>query len=123
MGLEPGLGVTEVSGDVGAVNGSMTLRPQTKVNGSVSNVNGSISLDQATVGGGLKTVMGDIEVGSGSRVDGGILVEKPSSSRWNRQKRNPRIVILPGAGVARIVLPPVLPPASILFWHPNPECQ
>jgi DUF4097 and DUF4098 domain-containing protein YvlB len=94
--LEDGV---QVSGNVGAVNGSISLRPQTKVNGSVSNVNGSISLDHATVGDRLKTVMGDIEVGTGSRVDGGILVEKPSSNWGNRPKRNPRIVIAPGAVV------------------------
>lgn len=93
--LEEGV---QVSGDVGAVNGGIRLRRQVKVSGSVSNVNGGIELDNAIVGSGLKTVMGDIDVFGSSRVDGGILVEKPS--HWgSRPKRNPRIVIGPGAVV------------------------
>ncbi len=34
----------------------------------------------ASVGNGIKTVNGDIEIGAGSRIDGGILVEKPDAS-------------------------------------------
>jgi DUF4097 and DUF4098 domain-containing protein YvlB len=88
----------QVSRDVAAVNGTIALRRDAKVTGSVSNVNGSITLENAAVGAGLKTVMGDIDVTGSSRVDGGILVEKPSGS-YKQQKRLPRIVIGPGAVV------------------------
>ncbi len=44
------------------------------VGGPMSNVNGRIVLSDAHVAGGVRTVDGDIEVGSGSHVEGGILV-------------------------------------------------
>jgi hypothetical protein len=50
------------------------------------------------VTGRIKTVSGDIDVGAGSRVGGGILVEEPSG--WGSSRRDPpRIVIGPGAVV------------------------
>jgi len=64
----------------------------------VSNVNGAIRLEGAHVGGGIETVSGDIEVGAGSRVEGGIRVEKPNG--WfNPSSKPPRIVIGPDAVV------------------------
>jgi hypothetical protein len=58
-----------------------------------------MDIDAAHVGGGLKTVNGDIEVGPDSRIEGGILVEKPNLNWFNRNRRVPRIVIGPGAVV------------------------
>jgi hypothetical protein len=90
-----------VSGVVTTVNGSINLDQGADVAGRTSNVNGGIHLKAAHVGGGLKTVGGDIDVGAGSRVEGGILVDKPGgwfNMGWQRQ-RTPRIVIGPGAVV------------------------
>ncbi len=69
-----------VSGEVDTVNGSLTLDEGGDVSGDVSNVNGTIRLNNAHVGGVIKTVSGDIEIGADSRVDNGIHVEK--SSGW-----------------------------------------
>lgn len=81
-----------------AVNGAITVERGATVGGGISNVNGKIGIESAHVGGGLSTVQGDIEIGAGSRVDGGILVERPSGISWGRN-RNPRIVIGPNATV------------------------
>lgn len=89
-----------VSGHIETVNGSITLDHGTQVHGHVSNVNGRIELRAAQVGEGLETVSGDIEVGADSRVDGGILVDKPHGSWFHfGTRRTPRIVIGPGAVV------------------------
>ncbi len=58
-----------------------------------------MTITAAHVGGGLKTVNGDINVGRDSRIEGGILVEKPNLNWSNRNRRPPRIVIGPGAVV------------------------
>jgi hypothetical protein len=89
----------QVSGDVSAVNGSAKLAKGADIQGELSNVNGKMDIDGAHVGGGLKTVNGDIEVGPDSRIEGGILVEKPNLNWFNRNRRMPRIVIGPGAVV------------------------
>jgi DUF4097 and DUF4098 domain-containing protein YvlB len=89
----------QVSGDVSAVNGSAKLAKGVVIQGELSNVNGKMDIDAARVGGGLKTVNGDIEVGADSRIEGGILVEKPNLNWFNRNRRVPRIVIGPGAVV------------------------
>jgi len=87
-----------VAEEVSAVNGKLTLRGGARVDGRVENVNGDFRLEGATVRGGLGTVNGDVFVGAGSRVDGGILVEKPSGWSWNRSDR-PRVTIESGAVV------------------------
>ena len=86
----------QIGGDVTAVNSSMSLEKGTDVKGKVANVNGRIELESTHVGGGLKTTNGSIHAGRGSRIEGGILVEKPTGSNWfgNRNKR-PVIVIGP----------------------------
>jgi len=88
---------------VSTVNGTLTLHTGANVTGTLNNVNGHISLDAAHVGGGVKTVSGDIDIGGNSHVDGGILVDKDSNEflwffHWNSGK-TPRIVIAPGAVV------------------------
>jgi DUF4097 and DUF4098 domain-containing protein YvlB len=89
-----------VSRDIDTVNGSLTLDQGGDVSGDVSNVNGSIRLLGAHVGGGIKTVSGDIEVGADSTVDKGILVEKSNSwFHWGSEKA-PRVVIGPRAVVS-----------------------
>lgn len=90
----------QVQGTVGAVNGAIRLDKRTEVAGKVSNVNGAIVLDAAHVAGGLGTVSGDITVGADSRVEGGILVDKPSGGRFHfGSERKPHVVIGPHAVV------------------------
>lgn len=85
-----------VARDVEAVNGGIRLSRGADIAGKASNVNGRIELDGAHVGGGLETVSGDVDVGANSRVEGGLLVDKPSGWSWGKQ-RSPRIVIGPHA--------------------------
>ncbi len=89
----------QVSGDVTAVNGKASLDKGADISGKLSNVNGKMTINGAHVGRGLHTVNGDIEVGRGSRVEGGILVEKPSFNLFRSNRRKPRIVIGPDAVV------------------------
>jgi DUF4097 and DUF4098 domain-containing protein YvlB len=89
---------THVAGTVTTVNGGMSLKSGAEVGGRVENVNGGILLTDAHVGGGLRTVAGDIDVAGGSRVEGGIVVEQ-TSGWFNWRPRKPRIVIGPGAVV------------------------
>jgi hypothetical protein len=88
---------------VSAVNGALTLHSGADVAGMLTNVNGHMTLEAAHVGGGIKTVSGDIDVGSNSHVEGGILVEKEHHQflwifHW-KSSNIPRIVIGPGAVV------------------------
>ena len=68
---------------------------------NVSTVNGGIGLVDTDLGGGIETVNGDVSVGVGSHVKGGIHVEKPGKGwnfRWGKPKV-PRIVGAPDAVV------------------------
>jgi DUF4097 and DUF4098 domain-containing protein YvlB len=93
-------GASRVSGKVNAVNGSIHLARGAEVGGRLENVNGAIVLDGAHVAGGIGTVAGDITVGADSRVEGGILVDKPNNGwfHWGSD-RKPVIVIGPHAVV------------------------
>ena len=88
----------KVSEGVFTVNGALRLSNGADVAGGIGNVNGDIRLVAAHVGGGIETVNGDIDVGSGSRVEGGIHVDKADLTD-NPNSRQPRIVIGPGATV------------------------
>jgi DUF4097 and DUF4098 domain-containing protein YvlB len=87
-----------VSEGVSAVNGKLTLRRGARVDGRLENVNGDFRLEGATVRGGIETVNGDVFVGSGSRVEQGIHVEKNRGWSWNKSSR-PSITIESGATV------------------------
>jgi DUF4097 and DUF4098 domain-containing protein YvlB len=89
----------QVDGDVTAVNGGIQLDEGASVSGTVKTANGSIELDHASVGRDLRTKNGNIEVGAGSTVKGGIFVEKDNAG-WIDTRRLPRIVIGPNAVVA-----------------------
>ena len=67
----------------------------------VETVNGAIGLVDTDLGGGIETVNGDITVGVGSHVKGGIRVEKPTGNWGLRmgKPKVPRIVIGPNAVV------------------------
>lgn len=79
-------------GDIGTVNGSVSLYPGSEVTGGVSAVNGGLKLRGATVLGGLSNVNGGMLVTEGSRVKGGLVVERPSG---RLEGEPPRIVIGP----------------------------
>ena len=87
-----------VAREVEAVNGSIRLAQGAEVGGRASNVNGRITLDAAHIGGGIETISGDVEIGANSRVEGGLLVDKPHGFSWGKSK-NPRVVIGPHAVV------------------------
>lgn len=90
----------QVAADVVTVNGDIHLDHGVHVQGHVHNVRGDIRLDGARVGAGLETVVGDITVGAGSQVDGGITVKKSHSDRSDDADAHvPRIVIGPHAVV------------------------
>lgn len=87
----------QVRGAVRSTNGGISLDPHTDVMGSVSNVNGTIRLDHAHIGGDIETTSGDIIVGEGSQVDGGIIVNEQHG--WSVFDRPPHVVIGPHAVV------------------------
>ena len=88
---------TNISGDIDAVNGRVSLAEGVDVQGKVENVNGEIRLTAAHVAGHIRTTSGDIRIGADSRVDGGILIEKPGWFFGN--SKTPRVVIGPRAVV------------------------
>ena len=69
-----------VTGTVNTVNGRIALEPAAEVSGHLSNINGQIHLEAAHVGGGIETVSGNIDIGSRSRVEGGVWVRKDCST-------------------------------------------
>jgi cytoskeletal protein CcmA (bactofilin family) len=95
IGLDAG---AHVSGGASSVNGELTLADGAEINGILSNVNGTITLASAHVAGGIKTVNGSMSITGASRVEGGILVQKPSGE-LSISHDVPQIVIGPGATV------------------------
>jgi hypothetical protein len=85
-----------LTGSAASVNGDLILADGAEVSGSLTNVNGKIELTAAHVGGGIKTVNGSISIMGASRVEGGIVVEKPSGG-FLFNNDDPLIVIGPGA--------------------------
>ena len=71
---------THVSGALKAHNGSIVLGSSADISGQVSTINGGIRLFAAHVGEGIETVSGAIELGSHSKIEGGIWVR--SSEGW-----------------------------------------
>jgi DUF4097 and DUF4098 domain-containing protein YvlB len=84
-----------VSESAGSVNGDLILADGAEVGGHLTNVNGKIRLDAAHVAGGIKTVNGSISILGASRVENGIMVDRPSGIMFNSE--DPVIVIGPGA--------------------------
>ena len=86
--------------DASTVNGSIHVESGARVD-SLETVNGAIRLARdVQVAGNLETVNGDITVGIGSHVRGGITVERPQSWFQSAPKRRPRVVIGPDAEVS-----------------------
>ena len=88
-----------VSGEVSVVNGKISLDKGTTVADDVSNINGEIMLSGAEIGGDLTTVNGDVTLDDGSTLHGNLIIEKPGGWGWNRNKRDPKIIIGPGSKV------------------------
>jgi hypothetical protein len=88
----------DVAHKASTVNGELQLSAGSHVGGKLENVNGAINLDHANVDGGIETTNGDVTIGAGSIVHGGLHVEKPNGF-WSHTSRKPRIVIGPDAVV------------------------
>jgi len=92
----------QVGGDVETVNGSVFVDRGGRIGGDVETVNGAIGLVDTDLAGGIATVNGDITVGIGSHVHGGLTVEKQNNT-WLPisigKRQPPRIVIGPDARV------------------------
>jgi hypothetical protein len=85
---------------VSTAGGSIVLDDHADVAGRVSSADGEIRLKNAHVGGGILTRRGNINVGSGSRVENGIRVKQSFCLCIDAGLfSNPRIVIGPGAVV------------------------
>lgn len=91
----------QVDGDVQTVNGGIFIDRGGRVRGDVSTVNGAIGLIDTDVHGGIATVSGDVTVGLGSHVKGGIRVDKPGRAMGIsfRKPKVPRVVVGPSAVV------------------------
>ncbi|WP_334178642.1 hypothetical protein [Pseudoxanthomonas sp.] len=85
--------------DVETVNGSIFIDRGGVVGGDVETVNGAIGLVSTQVGGSIETVRGDVTVGVGSKVRGGLRVQKSTGFFNTDSKKVPRIVIGPNAEV------------------------
>ena len=85
--------------DVETVNGSIFIDRGGVVGGDIETVNGAIGLVSTQVGGSIETVRGDVTVGIGSKVRGGLRVQKSTGFFNTDNKKPPRIVIGPNAEV------------------------
>jgi len=87
-----------VEGGIETVNGSIFLDQGSKVRKGLENVNGAIGLVGTEVGEDIGMVNGDLTVGVGSHVHGGIKIEK--NHGWSSKRTSePRVVIGPNAVV------------------------
>lgn len=59
-----------------SLSGAITLRRDAEVTGNVETDSGVVRIEGGHVGGRVETTSGDIYVGSGSRIDGGIVVQR-----------------------------------------------
>lgn len=90
----------KVKNDATLVNGTIVLDKGAEVGGDVSSVNGRIHLDAAHVGGNVETVMGSVEIGADSRIDGDLRVKKPKGMWFGGSGSEPtRVVIGPRATI------------------------
>lgn len=108
--------VQTVSGDIhfgtggrlasaGTVSGDVFIDRDGRVSEGVQTVSGSIGLVAAEVGGDIVTYTGDVTVGIGSHVRGGLTVRRPNKNNsitlvnLRIQQDPPRIIIGPNARV------------------------
>lgn len=88
-----------IGDDVETVNGGIFIDRGGNVSGDIETVNGAIGLVDTDVAGGIATVNGDLTVGVGSHVRGGIRYEEPGQQWISFKRRNPRVVIAQDARV------------------------
>lgn len=88
-----------VDGGIETVNGSIFVDRGGKVKGGAETVNGAIGLVGTRLGGDIVTVRGNVTVGIGSHVAGGLRVEKSTGMFNLESKKPPRIIIGPNAVV------------------------
>lgn len=93
----------KASGDITSVNGKLELAPGVIVAGHAVNVNGAIRVEDASIGKGLVTVAGDIDLRGTTVIRGGVQVKKPTGGKLlgiQLDRSNvPRITIGPGVRV------------------------
>jgi len=89
----------QIRKDVETVNGSIFIDHGGVIGGDIETVNGAIGLVATQVSGSIHTVRGDITVGVGSHVRGGVRVQKSTGFFNTDSKRPPRIIIGPNAVV------------------------
>lgn len=84
--------IATVSGDVFAEDG--------RVSGTIRSVSGAIGLVRTEVTGDVRNYAGDVTIGIGSHVKGGLIVQKPDNQTIRiTPVSTPRIIIGPGAKV------------------------
>ena len=90
-----------VAGNIESVSGGVFVDRGGRVDGNVGTVNGAIGLVGTEVTGDVKTVNGDVTIGTGSKVRGGLTIDKPSSNWFpvTINRRSPRVIIGPDAVV------------------------
>ena len=88
-----------VDGSLETVNGSIFVDRGGKVKKGAETVNGAIGLVGTKLGGDIVTVRGNVTVGIGSHVAGGLRVEKSTGMFNLESKKPPRIIIGPNAVV------------------------
>lgn len=89
----------QIRKDVETVNGSIFIDHGGVIGGDIETVNGAIGLVATQVSGSIHTMRGDITVGVGSHVRGGLRVQKSTGFFNTDSKRPPRIIIGPNAVV------------------------
>ncbi|MGY1459353.1 hypothetical protein ACW5F0_12020 [Luteimonas sp. A534] len=90
-----------ITESVETVNGSVLIDRGSKVGGNVGNANGAIGLIATEVRGDVEMSNGDLTIGIGSHVHGGVRVRK-AGSNWmpiRVSTRRQRVIIGPGAVV------------------------
>jgi DUF4097 and DUF4098 domain-containing protein YvlB len=105
---------THVKGEVRTVNGGLNIADGVDIAGDLSNLNGRMRLLGVHIGGAVQTRDGDIYVGPGSRIDGGLRVSafnfEHGADNWfirlifgnysGPDQHVPTIIIAPGAVVS-----------------------
>ncbi|HZX77021.1 hypothetical protein [Lysobacter sp.] len=104
-GLETVNGSIRVAGNgtltsgLETVNGGVFVDRGGKVQGSIETVNGAVGLVDTDLSGDITTMNGDVTVGVGSHVKGGIRYRKPTRQWFSFDRRDPRVIIGPNAVV------------------------
>ncbi len=90
-----------IGGNIESVSGGVFVDRGGRVDGNVGTVNGAIGLVGSEITGDVRTVNGDVTIGAGTHVRGGLTIDKPSSNWFpvTISRRSPRVIIGPDAVV------------------------